>query len=62
MAINIERLLRLAADYHNFCSDEQNSLSEELDEEELELIAAAGCLTSFASPDDKTESTQAKYY
>lgn len=45
MKMDIERLLRLTADYHNFCSDaheaaEQND-DEEMSLEELDFVAAA---------------------
>lgn len=45
MAMNIERLLRMTADYHNFCSDDyakaENYDSDELSMEELDFVAAA---------------------
>ena len=45
MAINIERLLRMTADYHNFCSDDYAKHkfvdSDELSMEELDFVAAA---------------------
>lgn len=46
MAMNFERLLKLTADYHNFCNDEFTkgnilSPSDELSMEELEFVAAA---------------------
>lgn len=46
MAIDIERILRLTADYHSFCLDQvQNTNSkpdpDELTVEDLDLIAAA---------------------
>lgn len=45
MTMNIERLLRMAADYHNFCSDDYakaNSADpDELSMEELDFVAAA---------------------
>ncbi len=48
MARNIEKLLRLVADYHEFCGDaEVKRGARELDElslEELDFIAAAGML------------------
>lgn len=47
MATDIERLLRLAADYHNFCfergeNENAGSDPDELSLEELDFIAAAG--------------------
>lgn len=45
MGINIEKLLWLTADYHNFCSDDyaRSNIndSDELSMEDLDLIAAA---------------------
>lgn len=47
MSVNTERLLRLVADYHSFCSDEdamgglRSFQEEELSEDDLELVAAA---------------------
>lgn len=46
MAINFERLMKLTADYHNFCNDEFAKAnfadpSDELSMEELEFVAAA---------------------
>ena len=45
MAVNIEKLLHLAADYHNFCSNEywnvNNRDQDELSLEELDFVAAA---------------------
>lgn len=46
MARNIEQLIKLVADYHNFCLDDayakQNRLDfEELNEDELDQVAAA---------------------
>lgn len=45
MAINIERLLRMTADYHNFCSNDyaksESDDSDELSMEELDFVAAA---------------------
>lgn len=45
MAMNIERLLRMTADYHNFCSDDyakaNKADSDELSLEELDFVAAA---------------------
>ena len=59
MAINIERLLRLTADYHNFCSDDYAKQNagfdpDELGEDEMEFIAAAGTspLHSFDADDE----------
>lgn len=56
MAINIERLLRLAADYHNFCSDDYAKVNtgfdpDELSEDEMEFVAAAG-ISPLHAPDD----------
>ena len=47
MSVDIERLLRLAADYHKFCNESIAKVSDrsdpdELEMEELDLIAAAG--------------------
>lgn len=45
MAMNIERLLRMTADYHNFCSNDYANAgsvdSDELTMEELDFVAAA---------------------
>ena len=45
MEINIERLLKLAADYQNFCDEIENAAAsdatDELSEEDLYLVAAA---------------------
>lgn len=45
MAINIERLLRLTADYHHFCNDDPQAESagfdDELTEDFLDFVAAA---------------------
>lgn len=45
MAMNIERLLRMTADYHNFCSDDfakaDRADADELSMEELDFVAAA---------------------
>lgn len=45
MAMNIERLLRMTADYHNFCSDDYAKSgaadTDELSMEELDFVAAA---------------------
>lgn len=45
MAMNIERLLRMTADYHNFCSDDYAKANkvdtDELSLEELDFVAAA---------------------
>ena len=45
MDINIERLLKLAADYQNFCDEIENvaasDTADELSEEDLYLVAAA---------------------
>lgn len=45
MAVDIERLLRMTADYHNFCSDDyakaNKADSDELSLEELDFVAAA---------------------
>lgn len=45
MAMNIERLLRMTADYHKFCSDDYakagSADSDELSMEELDFVAAA---------------------
>ena len=40
MTVDMERLLRLAADFHQF--QEEAREAEELHEEELDFIAAAG--------------------
>ena len=49
MAMNIERLLRLTADYQNFCEDKfsrenAGDDSEELGVDELEFVAAASAM------------------
>lgn len=48
MAINIERLLKLTADYHNFCSEDYakaNSADpDELSMDELDFVAAAAAV------------------
>lgn len=48
MAINMERLLRLTADYHNFCSDDYAKANkadeDELSMEELDFVAAAAAV------------------
>lgn len=49
MTIDIEKLLMLAADFHNFCESDtagENAApgSGEMSVEELELIAAAGTM------------------
>ena len=46
MAIDIERILRLTADYHNFCLEQiqntnRKSDPDELTADDLDLIAAA---------------------
>ena len=45
MDMNIERLLRMTADYHKFCSDDyakaSSADSDELSMEELDFVAAA---------------------
>ena len=46
MRKGIEDILRLVADYHNFCNDEpmrkeQNHNSDEMSLDELDLVAAA---------------------
>ena len=58
MARNIERLLRLIADYHRFCDEDiaevcDKSDPDELKVEELDLIAAAGNM--YASKDLQTD-------
>ena len=44
--MSIEKLLRMVADYHNFCNmgnaESSEIDSDELDLDELDLIAAAG--------------------
>ncbi len=57
METSIERLLRLVADYHNFCNNDcaEESTTQELDElsaEDLDYIAAAS-----AVPQDGLEDT-----
>ena len=58
MAINIERLLRLAADYHAFCDDTPTVSAESdpdlLSESDLELIAAAAYQPSADPADPAT--------
>jgi len=47
MAINIERLLKLTADYHNFCSEDYakaNADPDELSMDELDFVAAAAAV------------------
>mgnify|MGYP003296413687 CR=1 FL=1 len=47
MAINIERLLKLTADYHNFCSEDcakANADPDELSMDELDFVAAAAAV------------------
>lgn len=49
MAMNIERLLRMTADYHNFCEDNvaKGNLGEDPDElgiDELDFVAAASAM------------------
>lgn len=49
MAMNIERLLRLTADYHNFCEDNfakdnMGDDSDELSIDELTMVAAASAM------------------
>lgn len=56
MGINIERLLRLVADYHQFCNAKQAGKSVapkygEMTLEELDFIAAAGASSSAARTD-----------
>lgn len=45
MSMNIERLLRMTADYHKFCNEDSEKTnkvdSEELSLEELDFVAAA---------------------
>lgn len=45
MAMNIERLLRMTADYHKFCSDDFAKTGtadpDELSMEDLDFVAAA---------------------
>ena len=59
MAMNIERLLRMTADYHKFCSDDYaNANSTDLDElslDELDFVAAASGIPMDApeKEDDK---------
>lgn len=62
MAMNIERLLRITADYHKFCSGDyekaNKSDSEELSLEELDLVAAAtGVPTNEPNQDSKNGSS-----
>ena len=54
---NMERLLRLVADYENFCSDayaeeSTNEDSDELSPEDLDFVAAAAALLTL--PEQKT--------
>lgn len=50
MAANIEKLLRMTADYHNFCCDgfkgETSADPDEVTEEELFFVAAATGLSA----------------
>lgn len=60
MAINIERLLRITADYHNFCNVNQGGRSihqddVELNEDELELISAASGIPIEGTCKNKTD-------
>lgn len=56
MAVSIERLLRLAADYHNFCSstceNDARKDSDELNEDDLDFIAAAGIPAALLTDED----------
>lgn len=58
MAMNIERLLRMTADYHNFCSDNYakagSSDPGELSMEELDFVAAAASMP-LDNPDQENE-------
>lgn len=58
MAINIERLLRLTADYHNFCSEDyakaNSSDPDELSMDDLDFVAAAAAVPMEEQDADKT--------
>ena len=57
MQNGIERLLRLTADYHNFCNDkysaQQDIDGDELYLSELDTVAAAAGFNPENKPDDK---------
>lgn len=58
MAVDIERLLRLTADYHAFRSDdaaeeETAPCSDDLSAEELDFVAAAGTAVQYPKEDGK---------
>lgn len=59
MNTDIERLLRLAADFHTFC-EEPEAASEDLDgelwEEDLDLVAAAAGRTPEEARQDAAKS------
>lgn len=59
MAMNIERLLRMTADYHNFCSDHCAKAGtadpDELSLEELDFVAAAACVPANELNQEKEE-------
>lgn len=49
--MNIEKLLRMVADYHNFCNMDNTATAktslDELTLEELDFVAAAAGITEF---------------
>ncbi len=56
MAMNIEKLLRLTADYHNFCSDDHLNAAQDPDElslEELDFVAAAAAVPQKPKDEDQ---------
>lgn len=57
MQNGIERLLRLTADYHNFCNDQysaqQNADEDELCLDELDIVAAAAGVVLNEMPDNQ---------
>ena len=59
MAMNIERLLRMTADYHNFCSDDYAKAGsvdpDELSMEELDFVAAATAMPMEVSNQDNNK-------
>lgn len=60
MAMNIEKLLRMTADYHNFCSNDyakaESGDPDEIFLEELDLVAAAsGVQMRNSNPENEKE-------
>lgn len=65
MATAIERLLRLVADYHNFCSNDdamgqEMQDSSELSIEDLDNIAAASAVVMYGHTDTSESGNKAK--